>query len=107
MVPRTLLLSHHITYHNYCRVPSASSPSLAFGSGMNSRFSKSLADEISTLSFIDAAVAANNAAALDEAHLAAQAGAAADGGVGGGSTGNIPASAATRGAIKYTSQKYS
>ena len=60
---------------NYFRVPSASSPSLAFGSRINSRFSKSLADEISTLSFIDAATAANNnSATLDEARLALQAG---------------------------------
>ena len=75
----------------FCRVPSASSPGLAFGSGINSRFSKSLADEISALSFIDAAGAAtaasSNPTALDEAHLAAQE-------VGGGSTGNIAASAA-------------
>ena len=82
-------LSNPISY----RVPSASSPTLAFGSRINSRFSKSLADEISTLSFIDAAA---NAASLDEARLAAQE-------VGGGSTGNIPVATAGKAAMSRSS----
>ena len=86
-------LSNPISY----RVPSASSPTLAFGSRINSRFSKSLADEISTLSFIDAAANANsNAASLDEARLAAQE-------VGGGSTGNIPVATAGKAAMSRSS----